>query len=218
MFFIVLSLSGRIIRRGFFFIMMKRIFYFFLPGLFFSACSQQVDTLNSYNVDETFADLSVTDLKTSYYSGHSLQSQITAPIVDDYETTEQPYMEFPKGVKVVFYDEQLREESVLTADYAVYYSKKKLWEARKNVVVKNDQGAKLLTEQLFGDEVHRKIFAVKKVTVIDPDSTVIVGKQGFESDMTFRNYKFLDVNGVVNLNNQYGETIQGDSLKNQNIE
>ncbi|MBQ3690715.1 MAG: LPS export ABC transporter periplasmic protein LptC [Bacteroidales bacterium] len=198
--------------------MMKRIFYFFLPGLFFSACSQQVDTLNSYNVDETFADLSVTDLKTSYYSGHSLQSQITAPIVDDYETTEQPYMEFPKGVKVVFYDEQLREESVLTADYAVYYSKKKLWEARKNVVVKNDQGAKLLTEQLFGDEVHRKIFAVKKVTVIDPDSTVIVGKQGFESDMTFRNYKFLDVNGVVNLNNQYGETIQGDSLKNQNIE
>jgi hypothetical protein len=106
----------------------------------------------------------------------------------------------------------------LTADYAVYYSKKKLWEARKNVVVKNDQGAKLLTEQLFGDEVHKKIFSVKKVTVIDPDSTVIVGKQGFESDMAFRNYKFLDVNGVVNLNNQYGETIQGDSLKNQNIE
>ena len=104
--------------------MMKRIFYFFLPGLFFTACSQQVDTLNSYNVDETFADLSVTDLKTSYYSGHSLQSQITAPIVDDYETTEQPYMEFPQGVKVVFYDEQLKEESVLTADYAVYYSKK----------------------------------------------------------------------------------------------
>ncbi len=198
--------------------MMKRIFYFFLPGLFFTACSQQVDTLNSYNVDETFADLSVTDLKTSYYSGHSLQSQITAPIVDDYETPEQPYMEFPKGVKVVFYDEQLKEESVLTADYAVYYSKKKLWEARKNVVVKNDQGAKLLTEQLFGDEVHKKIFSVKKVTVIDPDSTVIVGKQGFESDMAFRNYKFLDVNGVVNLNNQYGETIQGDSLKNQNIE
>ena len=33
---------------------------------------------------------------------------------------------------------------------------------------------------------------------------MIVGKQGFESDMAFKNYKLLDVNGIVNLNNEYG--------------
>ena len=62
-----------------------------------------------------------------------------------------------------------------------------------------------MTEQLFGDENRKKIFSVKKVTVVDSDGTTITGKQGFESDISFRNYKFLDVNGIVNLNEQYGE-------------
>ena len=163
-----------------------------------------MESLNNYTVDETFANLSVINLDTKYFSRHSLQTRVTAPVADHYETVEQPYMEFPKGVNVVFYDEKLKEKSRLKADYAVYYQKKKLWEARKNVVIYNENGTHLLTEQLFGDENRKKIFSVKKVTVVDADSTVIVGKQGFESDMAFKNYKFLDVNGIVNLNNEYG--------------
>lgn len=173
-----------------------------------SACSTKMESLNNFNVDETFADLSITNLNTKYYSVHRLQTTITAPVADNYETVDQPYMEFPKGVDVIFYDEHLKEQSRMTADYAVYYSKKKLWEARKNVVIKNEMGTSLRTEQLFGDEVRKKIFSVKKSTVVDPDGTLIVGKQGFESDMSFRNYKFLDVNGVVNMQNQYGDDLK----------
>jgi len=176
----------------------------FLTALILGGCSTKMESLNNYTVDETFANLSVINLDTKYFSRHSLQTRVTAPVADHYETVEQPYMEFPKGVNVVFYDEKLKEKSRLKADYAVYYQKKKLWEARKNVVIYNEDGAHLLTEQLFGDENRKKIFSVKKVTVVDADSTVIVGKQGFESDMAFKNYKFLDVNGIVNLNNEYG--------------
>ena len=164
-----------------------------------------MESLNNYTVDETFADLSVTNLDTKYFSAHCLQTSVTAPIADDYENVVQPYLEFPKGIKVVFYDDNLKVKSRLTADYAVYYSKKKLWEARKNVVVYSENGTNLMTEQLFGDENRKKIFSVKKVTVVDSDGTTITGKQGFESDISFRNYKFLDVNGIVNLNEQYGE-------------
>ncbi|MCQ2252849.1 MAG: LPS export ABC transporter periplasmic protein LptC [Bacteroidales bacterium] len=180
-------------------------YFWGLIPLFISACTPKVDSLNNYNIDETFADVSITNLFTQYYSAHRLQTTVTAPIADNYETVKQPYMEFPRGVKVVFLDEKLNERSWMTADYAVYYSKKKLWEARNNVVIVNEDGAKLLTDQLFGDESREKVFSVKKVTVIDPDSTVIVGKQGFESDMAFKNYKFLDVNGVVNLKQEYSD-------------
>jgi LPS export ABC transporter protein LptC len=176
---------------------------YLLAAVLLSGCALKQDSHDGYSVDETFADLSVTNLDTKYFSGHNLQTSVTAPIADDYESVEQPYMEFPKGISVVFYDVEQKEKSRLKADYAVYYSKKKLWEARKNVVVSNEDGTKLLTEQLFGDENRKKIFAVKKVTVVDPDSTVIVGKQGFESDIAFKNYKFLDVNGIVNLKDQY---------------
>lgn len=188
--------------------MMRKSIFFLLLTAAFSACSTKMESLNNFNVDETFADLSITNLNTKYYSVHRLQTTITAPIADNYETVDQPYMEFPKGVDVIFYDEHLKEQSRMTADYAVYYSKKKLWEARKNVVIKNEMGTSLRTEQLFGDEVRKKIFSVKKSTVVDPDGTLIVGKQGFESDMSFRNYKFLDVNGVVNMQNQYGDDLK----------
>ena len=189
---------------------------FLCAVLFFAAagCTPKMESLHSYNVDETFADLSVTDLETEYFSAHSLQCLVKAPVADDYETVEQPYMEFPKGVLVVFYDGELNAKSRMKADYAVYYSKKKLWEARRNVVIVSENGTELHTEQLFGDENSKKIFSVKKATVIDPDSTVIVGKQGFESDMAFKNYKFLDVNGQVSLKESYGADLPQEEETN----
>lgn len=174
------------------------------------SCSSRVDSLNSYNIDEAYADISIENLFTRYYSTHTLQTTVTAPLADDYSSARQPYMEFPKGVKVVFYDDELREQSMLTADYAVYYKKKKLWEARRNVVIVGEDGSRLMTEQIFGDEQQGKVFSVKKVAVMDPDSTVIVGKSGFESDMAFKNYKFLDVNGSVTLREQYGDMMEDE--------
>ncbi|MBQ1696499.1 MAG: LPS export ABC transporter periplasmic protein LptC [Bacteroidales bacterium] len=170
-----------------------------------SSCTTKMQSLDNYNIDETFADMSTKDLHTKYYSQHRLQTTIDAPVLDQFSSVKQPYWEFPKGVKVVFYDEQLKAQSSLTSGYAVYYTKKKLWEARNNVEIVNESGTKLNTEQIFGDENGKKVFSVKKVTVTDPDGTVIVGKQGFESDMAFKNYKFLDVNGVVSLQEQYDE-------------
>lgn len=65
----------------------------------------------------------------------------------------------------------------------------------------------LKTEQLFGDEKQQKIFSVKKVTIIEPDSTVIQGKKGFESNTSFTIYKFLDVNGIIQLKEEYDNTL-----------
>ena len=183
----------------------KGIMHYALIILLLSSCSTKMQSLDNYNIDETFADMSTQNLHTKYYSQHRLQTTIDAPILDQFTSVKQPYWEFPKGVKVVFYDEQLQAQSSLTSGYAVYYTKKKLWEARNNVEIINEDGTKLNTEQIFGDENGKKVFSVKKVTVTDPDGTVIVGKQGFESDMAFKNYKFLDVNGVVNLQEQYEE-------------
>lgn len=175
----------------------------FIVSTIFCACSSKIEQYKSYSVDDSYPDLSISDLNTSYYSQHRLQTVVTAPIADRYEKFNQPYIEFTKGVKVAFIDDSLKEKSTLTADYAVYYQRKKLWEARKNVVVINEDGTTLKTEQLFGDEAKGKIFSVKKVIVTEHDGTIIEGKKGFESNTSFTDYKFLDVNGVVSLQTQY---------------
>ncbi|MBR4441472.1 MAG: LPS export ABC transporter periplasmic protein LptC [Bacteroidales bacterium] len=172
-----------------------------------SACSSKMEQLNNYNVDATFPQQSVDNLDLKYYSSHKMKVTVTAPQADDYEQGDlASYMEFPKGVDVIFFDEEMNQKSRLVADYAIYYKKKRLYEARRNVVVTNDDGTTLKTEQLFCDENKQKIFSVKRVSVVQPgDGFAIDGKSGFESDLTFKNYKFLDVNGVVQLQNEYQE-------------
>ena len=172
-----------------------------------TACSSKMEQLNNYNIDATFPQQSVENLDLKYYSSHKMKTTVTAPQADDYENGDvQSYLEFPKGVDVIFFDEELKQKSRLTADYAIYYKKKKLYEARRNVVITNDDGTTLKTEQIFCDENKQKIFSVKRVSVVQPDDGFVIdGKSGFESDLTFKNYKFLDVNGVVQLKNEYEE-------------
>ena len=81
------------------------------------------------------------------------------------------------------------------------------------ILITNDDGTTLKTEQIFCDENKQKIFSVKRVSVAQPgDGFVIDGKSGFESDLTFKNYKFLDVNGVVQLKNEYQELNMSSSV------
>ena len=183
-----------------------KLFLLLLVFSAFLSCSSKMEQLNNYNVDATFPQQSVENLNLKYYSQHRMKTLLTAQQADDYENGDMSYLEFPKGVDVVFLDGNLNQKTRLTADYAVYYQKKKLYEARRNVVITNDDGTTLKTEQIFCDENKQKIFSVKQVTVTQPgDGFSIVGKSGFESDLSFKNYKFLDVNGVVQLQNEYQE-------------
>ena len=186
-----------------------------LPAfLTLASCSSKMEQLNNYNIDATFPQQTVDNLDLKYYSSHKMKTIVTAPQADDYDHGDlAAYLEFPKGVDVIFFDEELKQKSRLTADYAIYYKKKKLYEARRNVVITNDDGTTLKTEQIFCDENKQKIFSVKRVSVAQPgDGFVIDGKSGFESDLTFKNYKFLDVNGVVQLKNEYQELNMSSSV------
>lgn len=51
---------------------------------------------------------------------------------------KEPYQEFRKGVDIVTYqkDSTGAVDATLTANYAIHYGNRKLWEAKGNVVVK----------------------------------------------------------------------------------
>jgi len=188
---------------------MPKILVLFLVSICLIAisCSDKLQEISNFTKTEEMAHITIHNLETKYLSAHKIKTRVNAPIAYKFEYIDIPYLEFPQGVEVIFYNDSLQEESKLTANYAIYYEKKKLWEARSNVRVSNVKGDLLMTEQLFGDENAEKIFSVKKVTIIEADSSVIVGKGGFESNTTFTIYRFLDVNGLVQLNEEYGNDI-----------
>jgi len=189
---------------------MKKTHIIILLGFLLNSCAKEIKQTESYMADESFPIISIENLDAKYYTGHLVQTTVKAPVMDRYETFDRQIMEFPKGVRVVFVDSLMNEKSFLEADYATYNQKKRLWEARKNVVFTNNDGMMLKTEQLFGDEQKDKVFSVKKVTIIEPDGSQIVGKQGFESNTSFTDYKFLDVNGVVQISQMYKEEVSDE--------
>ena len=74
-----------------------------------------------------------------------------APLLEGYTLVKEPYREFRKGIEITTYqdDSLTTVDAVLTANYAIYYENRKLWEAKGDVVVVKSDGKTLYTQQLF---------------------------------------------------------------------
>ncbi len=111
--------------------------------------------------------------------------------------TQNPYMEFIGSVRVVFYDPMLQPTSTLDAQYAIRYEETQLTIIRDSVVVVNEQGEQLNTEELTWDPVQKKIYSDKFVRIRTADE-ILLGT-GFESDQEFKRYRILNPEGTLTI-------------------
>lgn len=130
------------------------------------------------------------------------------PLMEGYSQAAEPYREFRRGVKITTYkDDSLSAvDAVLTANYAIYYEKRRLWEAKGDVVVEKSDGKQLFTQQLFWNERTGKIYSnVDSKIVQSGGSDVFIG-EGFESDEEFKDWRFRRMKGRMEV-----DTAPGDS-------
>jgi len=178
----------------------KKIYYFLqiiivIFGL--NSCKSNLEEIKALGQEENIPDISITELETTYSTNAIISSKINAPLVNKYSKVTEPYFEFPKGVIILFYDKNKKEESSLKADYAIYFDRKMLGKAEKNVIITNNNGSTLKTEQLYLDDKNKKIYSEKPVTITDSTGSVIHGQGGFISNMSFTVYSFTDVTGII---------------------
>ena len=81
------------------------------------------------------------------------------------DDNKQPYQEMPKGVKMLFYDDDLSVKGTLTADYAINKEKENVIIFRNNVVVTNAQGQVFKSEELIYDETGKSFHTDKHVEI-----------------------------------------------------
>jgi LPS export ABC transporter protein LptC len=108
----------------------------------------------------------------------------------------------PAGLTVIFFDENQRENSRITADHGIRRKNEELVELRKNVVVVTDKGDIFKSEELFWDEKKKIFYSNQLVNITKPDGTSINGTQ-FVSDQNFNNPV---------INNATGSLATGDKL------
>jgi len=116
------------------------------------------------------------------------------PLLEGYTAGREPYREFRKGVEITTFkkDSTAGTDVTLTANYAIYYQNRKLWEAKGNVVVRKSDGKELYTEQLFWNALTKKIYSNVDSKIVQPDGSISF-VSSFESDEEFRYWSSRDM-------------------------
>ena len=123
------------------------------------------------------------------------------PLMEGYSQAREPYREFRKGVRITTYkDDSLSTvDAVLTANYAIYYEKRELWEAKGDVVVEKSDGKTLYTQQLFWNARTKKIYSNVDSKIVQSGGTDVFIGEGFESDEEFHDWRFRRMKGRMEV-------------------
>lgn len=173
------------------------IFILIIPAII--SCENDLEKVKLYSKDLNSPQESARNIKILYSDSAKLQVEITAPVLNHYEV-EAPYIEMPKGLRAIFYNDKLEVKSKLDADYGIRYEKEQKMEARKNVTLVNEKGDRLNTEHLIWDEKKEKLYGDQFVKITTKDE--IIFGNGFEANQDFSKYKIFNIKGTISLNNE----------------
>ncbi|MDH5365987.1 MAG: LPS export ABC transporter periplasmic protein LptC [Cyclobacteriaceae bacterium] len=106
--------------------------------------------------------------------------------------------EFPKGLYLEFYDDNGKIESTIDANVAFYNKEEDRWLGQEGVVVVEDESGKnLKTEELYWKPAEEKIYTEKFVTITSEDE-VLYGK-GLEAKQDLSEYTIKNPTGDFHL-------------------
>ncbi len=163
-----------------------------------SACTEQEEARQETPAEQLMTEYSENRTIIATENGIK-QYQFFAPLLEGYTAGDEPYREFRRGIRMITFmkDSTDRVDVTLTANYAIYYEKRKLWEAKGNVVVKKSDGKTLYTEQLFWNDLTNKIYSNVDSKIVEPDGETYVS--GFESDEEFRYWSAREMDGRMEV-------------------
>lgn len=138
-----------------------------------------------------------TDLQTSFTDSGVVRYFLKTPklLRFDQEQEKEPYNEFPNGFHVQQFDANKKIISELSANYGKNFIKEQRWLATGNVVMINDKGDTLRTEELTYLIQKDRIFSDKFVSIKQGGQTQ--NGTGFESDSKMKKWTFRKVKGSI---------------------
>ena len=159
---------------------------------FFGSCENKIERIKEFSLDDNTPGLQIENIETSYSDSAIIKFKLISPLLVQFDQNpKEPYTEFPKGVIIFRYDTEMKVTSKITANYAREFSKDEKWLARNNVVVVNDKGDSLKTEELYWDRKNKKIYTDKFVTLISNQK--ITNGTGMESNEDLSDWTLTEI-------------------------
>lgn len=127
------------------------------------------------------------------------QSRLEANLLQQFDPEgDEDYMLASNGFRLVFFDSLEREDARVTAQFGKFEEKKRRFTAWDSVVLINELGEKLETEEIVYLADSARITSDKQVKITMEGGTVLRGK-GLESNDNFTQYRILQPSGEILL-------------------
>ena len=136
------------------------------------------------------------NIELLYSDSAKKQFKLKAPVLQRF-IEDSSYVEFPKGLQVIIYDDNGEFESELTANYAIQLESEDKVIAKNDVVIINKFGEKLNTEHLWWDKQTAMIYSDQFVKITTKEE--VIWGDGLEADQNFTKYKIKNIKGIIEV-------------------
>lgn len=126
-------------------------------------------------------------INLTYTDSGEVVATLKSDLMYDFTNKEFPYREFPQGLKVEVFDENMKK-NIITADYGIVYGETGLVDLQGDVVIITSDSTRLTAHQLYWNQNLQWIFTDKPNTIQFKNGTVNKG-EGFDSNQEFSNFR-----------------------------
>lgn len=185
----------------------KKHIYRFIPLYCFSvigvfllySCENDMKDVNAIeNIQkEEAVDISK-NVRIIYSDSAQVKAELTGPEMRVYHDTtgnRNSNYEFPKGLKIIFFNAEGNESQRITSDYGRQRSIEGITEFKKNVVIHMTDGSIIKTEELYYDENKKIYYNSVPITFEFKDARGNLQATSFTSDTDFRNIQGENMTG-----------------------
>lgn len=159
-------------------------------AFFFMSCGDEVKDPVTFAYDVETVPIMSTDSVTMLISDSGVvRYKVIAKTWDVYEEAKDPHWLFPDKLYLEQYDSIFTVNAIIKADSAWNFTRRKLWQLRGNVFIRNKKGETFTGEELFWDERTQKVYSNKKLIIDSPEEGRLPASR-FEANQQMTNYKF----------------------------
>ncbi|AUC86254.1 LPS export ABC transporter periplasmic protein LptC [Polaribacter sp. ALD11] len=177
-------------------ILIKSITVIFFTVMLFS-CSNSTEEVRNFLEEKNLPIGKAKEAYHVYKDSGKITSKLITPLLLDFSNRKNhPYNEFPKGIKIINFNNKGRDSVTIIGDYALSYAKTEVSEIKGNVVVTNHTDkSRLETEQLFWDQKTQYFVSEKAFTMYKENDTIT--GIGFECKQDLSKHLAKKTTGII---------------------
>ncbi len=176
---------------------------FFLLLMFFlmQSCEEDLTKINK-DKKTNFASTVIHNGTIIQKDSGVVKVRFKAPLIEQYELIDSPYIEAKKGIYLEFFDKKNpKVPGKIWAKYAKNNIKKDFYFAKGRVKIITTEGQTFVTETINWDKLNKKMYTKDTVYVSDKDGNILVGAHGMVAKDDFSEYTFFNNSGSFNSAN-----------------